>query len=64
MERKFESGDLVQLKSGGCAMVVHSTDDAGNYLCNWHTPKGEPYSQYYRHAQLKEADPQSPPAAS
>jgi uncharacterized protein YodC (DUF2158 family) len=63
-EKKYDSGDLVQLKSGGCVMVVHSLDSAGNVLCCWHNPKGESSSVYYRAAQLKDADPQSPPAAS
>jgi uncharacterized protein YodC (DUF2158 family) len=51
-EKKFTTGDVVELKSGGCAMTVHSTDTVGNVLCNWHNEKGEAQGVYYMPGQL------------
>jgi len=56
MEEQYETGTVVQLKSGGSKMVVHSRDDKGNYLCNWHTDKGEHQGNYYLREQLKKID--------
>jgi uncharacterized protein YodC (DUF2158 family) len=52
MEEQFKTGTVVKLKSGGSEMVVHSCDNKGNYLCNWHTDKGEHQGNYYLFDQL------------
>jgi uncharacterized protein YodC (DUF2158 family) len=53
MNEKFATGQVVQLKSGGCKMVVRMYDPEGTTVCcNWHANDGTPQSVYYQPDQL------------
>lgn len=57
-ESRYSVGDVVELKCGGCKMVVREYDKAAPKLvsCYWHDfAKGEPQSQWYLEDMLRPA---------
>lgn len=49
----FKIGDVVQLKSGGPAMTVSETNDAGMVLCTWFNSQNELQKQAFTQEILK-----------
>jgi uncharacterized protein YodC (DUF2158 family) len=45
----FNSGDVVQLKSGGLPMTIgeFTTDGSGKALCYWQDKDGDPQSHWF-----------------
>lgn len=55
----FTPGDVVYLKSGGCAMVVEDIDAGGKLECAWHIPDGHVESAYFPAACLTRIRPEA-----
>lgn len=51
----LQSGDVVQLKSGGPAMTIHSVNRDGSIFCHWFNEKGELMQGTFQPGQLKKA---------
>lgn len=47
MHKKFDTGDVVQLNSGGHAMTVYETRDDDKVFCAWHSENGIPQTEHY-----------------
>lgn len=57
MSDKFNSGDVVKLKSGGAVMTVR--EYSGNkVICNWQDAKKKAYQEEYLEEQLEAYDPE------
>lgn len=48
----FNTGDIVQLRSGGPEMTVGARTDKGNYECHWFPKDGKPEWHTFKPAML------------
>ena len=53
-KKKWKVGDVVELKSGGPAMTVCSTDLEGEVECNWFSDESHIHSDTFTPPELKE----------
>jgi len=54
----FQKGDVVQLKSGGPTMSVHTVGGDGGIFCQWFDKDGVLKNGSFQSEQLKKAEPE------